>query len=110
MHRRLAVLLVTVTAALVSSGGAGASQLIDRDATGTKLAVNAKGEALLTYRAAGKLKHILVWGAVDARHPDSGQPQVRFKKDYAGGWGKYRTDYWKTFRNSCRPYDGPRLA
>ncbi|MEA2443375.1 MAG: hypothetical protein QOJ12_667, partial [Thermoleophilales bacterium] len=70
--RRVAALLILVIAALAAASGAGASQLIDRDATGTKLAVNAKGEALLTYRAAGKLKHILVWGAVDARHPDSG--------------------------------------
>src|SRR3954463_15732466 len=110
MHRRLAVLLATVTAALVSSGVAGASQLIDRNASGTKLAVNTKGEALLTYRAAGKTKHILVWGAVNARQSNSGKPQVRFQKDYSGGWGKYHTNYWQTFRNGCRAYDGPKLA
>jgi hypothetical protein len=37
--------------------------------------------------------------------------QVRFKRDYAGGWGKYhQAGYWTTFRNGCRPYDGPALA
>jgi hypothetical protein len=38
-------------------------------------------------------------------------PQVRFRFDYAGGWGKYRKPgYWRSFRNACAPYDGPRLA
>jgi hypothetical protein len=108
--RRISVLLLAMLGALAAIGGAGASQLIDRNASGTKLAVNAKGEALLTYSAGGKLKHILVWGAVNARHPDSGQPQVRFQKDYAGGWGKYHANYWKTFGTACRPYDGPKLV
>jgi hypothetical protein len=35
---------------------------------------------------------------------------VRFKKDYAGGWGLFHTQYWQTFKNACRPYDGPPLA
>jgi hypothetical protein len=108
--RRLVPLVLAVSGALAVAGAAGASQLIDRNASGTKLAVNTKGEALLTYRASGKLKHILVWGALAARQPDSGLPQQRFKKDYAGGWGKYRTTYWATFRNTCRAYDGPPLA
>jgi hypothetical protein len=51
---------------------------------------------------------VLAWGAADARQPASWpKPQARFKKDYAGGWGKYGTRYWKRFRNACRPYDGP---
>ena len=55
------------------------------------LAVNAKGEALVTYtRSSGTARHVLVWGALNALSPTSGQPQVRFKFDYAGGWGKYR--------------------
>jgi hypothetical protein len=36
---------------------------------------------------------------------------VRFKWDYAGGWGKYRDGkYWTRFQDRCRPYDGPPLA
>ena len=54
---------------------------------------------------------MLAWGAINALRTDSGVPQVRFKWDYAGGWGKYRNGkYWQTFRNACRPYDGPPLV
>ena len=35
---------------------------------------------------------------------------MRFRWDYAGGWGKYRQGkYWTRFKNRCRPYDGPPL-
>jgi hypothetical protein len=76
------------------------------------LKVNAKGEALVTYkRSDGRVRHVLVWGAVNAREPSEGAPQVRFKFDYAGGWGKYRkATYWKRFPDRCAPYDGPQLA
>jgi hypothetical protein len=106
--RRLVAAVAAGFACLPAS--AGASQLIDRNAQGVRLAVNGKGEALVTYRAAGRLRRVLAWGAVDARFPSGAFPQVRFRKDYAGGWGKYRQLYWRTFRNGCRPYDGPRLA
>src|SRR2546427_642906 len=82
-------------------GPAGAAQLIDRNATGVKIVANAKGEGLLTYSAGGKLKHVLLWGAVDAKVPTQGAKQEKFKVDYAGGWGKYHTVYWKTFANTC---------
>ena len=107
--RGLAVIALTF-AGLAWAGPAAASQLIDRGATGVRLAVNAKGEALLTYRVGGTVRHVLAWGAIDARHPNSGRPQVRFRKDYAGGWGKYHTQYWRTFRNACHKYTGPSLA
>jgi hypothetical protein len=87
-----------------------ASEIIDRNATGIHLAVNAKGEALVTYTAAGKLKHVLVWGAVNAIAPTPSGKQVAFSLDYAGGYGKYHTDYWKTFGSSCPAYTGPTLA
>jgi len=102
--------LVLAAAALYTAEAASASQLIDRNATGVRLAVNAKGEALLTYRARGRLQHVLAWGAVDARQPAAGQRQVRFQKDYAGGWGKYHTTYWRSFDNTCHAYDGPKLV
>ena len=109
MRRALLLSLVLLVAGVTASA-ASASELIDRDATGIKLAVNAKGEALVSYRAAGKAKHVLVWGALNAIAPTRGRQQVSFKLDYAGGWGKYHQDYWKTFGAACGPYDGPALA
>ena len=47
--------------------------------------------------------HVCAWGAVDARQPTTGRPQVRFRKDYSGR-------DWTSFRNQCRAYDGPKLA
>jgi hypothetical protein len=103
------VVLAVVIAAVVASSTAGASQLIDRNASGLKLAVNAKGEALLTYSAEGKLKHVLASGAVNAIAPTTARKQVAFKLDYAGGWGQYHREYWKTFGAKCGAYDGPTL-
>lgn len=71
--------------------------------------MNNKGLALLTYRARGKVKHVLAWGAINAIPPTTARPQVAFKLDYAGGWGYNRTPLWKTFKNACRSYDGPEL-
>jgi hypothetical protein len=107
--RRLALLLVVSLAGLLAST-ANASQLIDRNAKGIKLAVDAKGEALISYTAAGKQKHVLAWGAENAIAPTRSRPQVALKLDYAGGWGRYHRDYWRTFKNTCAPYDGPTLA
>jgi hypothetical protein len=110
-HSRLvAVLAAAFASAALLAGPAASSQLIDRNAQDVRLAVNRRGEALLTYRVQGRVRRVLVWGALNARSPNPNVPQVRFKKDYAGGWGKYRKDYWMTFRNSCRRYDGPKLA
>ena len=108
MSRLPYLLAVVLAAALVSS--ANASQLVDRNARNVKLEVNAKGEALLSYSAHGKVKHVLAWGALNAIAPTRSRPQVQLKLDYAGGWGKYRTSYWKTFKNACSAYDGPALA
>jgi len=104
----MVVVVVAVLGALASN--ASASQLVDRNATAIKLEVNAKGEALLTYKAHGKQKHVLAWGALNAIAPTKSRQQLAFKLDYAGGWGKYHTDYWKTFKSSCGAYDGPKLA
>lgn len=108
--RRFAVLALIVGLAAALASEAGASQLIDRNATGVKLAVNAKGEAMITYRAGGVVKHVLAWGAINAIAPTRSRPQVAFKLDYAGGWGKYHKLYWKTFGANCGAYDGPPLA
>jgi hypothetical protein len=91
---------------------AASEQLTDTDLRAVSLQVGARGEALVTYtRTDGSVRHVLFWGAVGANPPDDpAVRQVRFQRDYAGGWGKYRkAGYWKTFRNACRPYDGPAL-
>jgi hypothetical protein len=93
---------------LVGSGAASAAQLIGRNAAHVRLAVNANGQAMVTYRAAGVLKHVLVWGGVNARTPSPDRPQVRFKIDYSGGWVRYHTLYWQHF-GGCGRYDGPQL-
>ena len=108
-RKRSITLLMTALAAMFASS-ASASQLIDRNAKSVKLEVNAKGEALVSYRAEGKLKHVLAWGGLNAIAPTQSRPQVAFKLDYAGGWGKYHSSYWKTFANACSAYDGPALA
>jgi hypothetical protein len=59
------------------------------------------GRALVGYTEAGVERHVLVWGAVNARTPESGLPQVRFQHDYRPS---------TRFVDQCRPYDGPALA
>jgi hypothetical protein len=108
---RLLLPLCALACALGSPALASES-LTDFNPTFRSLAVNAKGEALVTYtRSDGKVRHVLVWGAVNANAPiDPAVKQVRFKYDYAAGWGKYRNaKYWSTFKNACGRYDGPAL-
>jgi hypothetical protein len=90
---------------------ANASQLIARNASHIKLAVNSKGMALITYSVGGRTTHLLAWNAVNARLRPArkGVPQVKFSLDYSGGWAPFRKLLWKHFRNSCRAYDGPAL-
>ncbi len=106
---RVAAAAAVLVVALVGAGSAAASQLIDRNATGVKLQVDAQGRAMLTYRAGGRLRHVLAMGAVNALPPSAGGTQVKFKIDYSGGWGTYHKVLWKTFKNACRAYDGPAI-
>lgn len=108
--RSVAVIGALLCPLALSWPAAASEALSDRNVSGITLAANAKGEALVTYRSAGRIRRVLLWGAVNARHPQPGRRQVRFRHDYAGGWGKYRRLYWRTFRNECRPYSGPRLV
>jgi hypothetical protein len=111
MRRALLVLALTL-GALGAAGPAGASQLIDRNASHVKLEVNSQGMALVTYVAHGKRVHLLAWNAINARFRPArpGLPQVRFRLDYSGGWGSFHRLVWKHFANVCQPYDGPALA
>ncbi|MBA2474995.1 MAG: hypothetical protein H0V40_03440 [Actinobacteria bacterium] len=105
LFRSLA-LAIAVLALAALSGEARGSELIDRNAQGVKLAVNAQGQALLTFRARGRTWHVLAWGAVDAIAPTQARKQVKFKLDYSGGYGTYKRDVWKTFSNVCGKYTG----
>jgi len=110
---RLALVLCAVASGLVLAAPASGSELIqDANAQLLSLQVNGKGEALVTYRRPdGSVRHVLAWGAINARPPSEQVAQVRFRWDYAGGWGKYRNGkYWRSFRNACGAYDGPALA
>ncbi len=107
--RRVATTVAVLIAALAATGTASAAQLIDRDASGVRISVNTKGEALLTYSKGSAVKHVLIWGAINASAPKEGGHQKKFKLDYSGGWGKYHSVYWKNFRGSCGAYDGPQL-
>jgi hypothetical protein len=102
---------VVVALAAVFAATANASQLIDRNAHDVRLAIDAKGEALITYRDESGPQHVLAWGAENAIAPTRARAQVAFELDYKGGWGKYHsTTYWKTFKGTCGAYDGPPLA
>jgi hypothetical protein len=107
---RRALFVLTVLAAAIVAPTASSSQLIDRNAQDIKLAVNTKGEALLTYRAHGQTRHVLAWGATNAVAPSRARAQVKFGLDYAGGWGKYHRDYFRGFTNACSAYDGPKIG
>jgi hypothetical protein len=104
------LVVIALLAAVTVPAGAEASELIDRDARDVRLQVDAKGRALLSYRARGKQWHVLAWGAVNAIPPTAGRRQVEFRLDYSGGWGSERKNVWKTFANACGRYTGPRLA
>ncbi len=96
--------------ATVGTRTAAAAQLIDRNATHVTLAVDAKGEALVTYDAGGRFRRVLAWGAVNAMPPSAHTAQVAFRLDYAGGWGRYHSRYWATFVDVCARYDGQPLV
>jgi hypothetical protein len=89
---RRAIVSLVVLAALMAAQAANASQVISTStATGVRLAVNDRGEALLTYTSKGKVVHVLAWGAENAVAPTPGGKQVAFSLDYSGGFDKYYT-------------------
>ena len=109
---RLLLPLGAILACAFAAPALASEQLTDTNVTFKSLAVNAKGEAVVTYvRSGGQVRHVLAWGAINANAPvDPAVKQVRFKWDYAGGWGKYHSaSYWKRVKNACAPYDGPEL-
>jgi hypothetical protein len=109
MRLSLTALVAAVAAAAAFAPAATASKLIDRDATNVRLAVDGRGYALLTYRGHGQVRHVLAWGAINARMPSASVRQVRFSLDYSGGWRHFRKPIWQSFPGGCAAYDGPEL-
>jgi hypothetical protein len=109
MRFRPALIALVAVAACVAPATASASEIIDRNASDISLKVASNGQALVSYNARGKRWNVLAWGAVNAIHATTSRPQVNFRLDYSGGYGTYKRDVWKTFKNACRPYDGPQL-
>jgi hypothetical protein len=81
---------------------AGASEIIDRNASHPSLKISSSGVAAITYSTRGLTRHVFASGAVNARQPNSGIPQVSFHLVY--GYGP------APLGGVCRAYDGPPLA
>jgi hypothetical protein len=108
--KHVLALVAALAAAVAFTGTAGASEIIGRNAESVTLGVDKSGYALVTYSVRGRTTRVLASGAVNALHPKRGGRQIDFDLDYSGGWGTFKQPYWKTFRNACTRYDGPRLA
>ena len=94
---RLPLFVVVVLALLVPGSARASEQFGDLDVAFLSLKVNARGEALVSYRTSGRvLRHVYVWGAINAIPPDPRKPQVRFRYDYTGGWRKNGRQTWPT--------------
>src|SRR5256885_756133 len=88
LRRLIRHVTVIVLAGALLGGGptVGASERLDVNATGVRLAVNPQGLAMVTYRARGRIFHTLVGGAVNAGPPSQTVRQVHFRFDWSGGW------------------------
>jgi len=113
MLRRSGVWLVCALALALPSSASSAI-FGDGNVRNPTLKLDRTGTALVEYTTEGGVRrHVLVWGAVDGiPHPTESQVgQQRFRMDYSGGWkSRGNARYWRTFKNVCLPYDGPKLA
>jgi len=108
------LLSVFAIAALALPAQVDASQILGAtNGTPPSLKVNKQGIALVTFTSySGKLDHVLAWGAVNGVPHTMTPPvaQQKFKIDFSGGWkSHHNANYWKTFKNTCKKYDGPPL-
>jgi hypothetical protein len=110
---RLALLAASTAAALLATAPAAnaSRQIIARDATAVALKVDAKGRALVSFKAQGKAYKVLAWGALNANAAPAGPKaaQQEFRLDYSGGWKTFGRAYWQTMKSVCTRYDGPAL-
>ncbi len=108
--RRRHLAALAVLASIVAAPEASyASEKLTDNASNVTLKVDSGGRAVVLFTRNGRRLHPLIWGAVNARHPNPRAGQVKFKVDYSGGYGRFRKPIWKTMKNRCRPYDGPPL-
>jgi hypothetical protein len=92
---RRALLLAALALGCSLAGSAAASDRVGLNATHVALAVSADGKtAVVSYRSGHTVRHVLVWGAVDALPPSQTVPQVRFQLDFTGGWQTHRNAHW----------------
>jgi hypothetical protein len=99
--KQAAVCAAALLLALLAAAPAQGSQRIGLNASHVSLAVDASGRALVTFREAGRTRRLLAWGAVNARPPQRGRPQVRFRLRYTSS---------TRIANACGAYDGTQLA
>lgn len=110
MRTRALLFVAVALIASIVAAPAGASQLIDRNATNVSLKIDADGVALLSYKIAGVTRNVVARGAVNAIAPTTARPQVKFELDYSGGYKFFRkSDFPKVFEGTCGKYDGPDL-
>jgi hypothetical protein len=96
---RGALALVASAIALAAVPLARASFLVARNATDVTLRL-AGARAIVDYRLHGRPRHVVLWGAMNARPPSRNRPQVAFRVVYGPGTLNGGT---------CPRYDGPRL-
>jgi hypothetical protein len=112
VRRRILLALAAAAPAMAAlPATAHASQEVGSNEHAISLIVNSRAIARVTYTTpAGRVVHVLAWGAINARRPSTSVPQVRFALNYAGGWGSpFGSGYWRIMKNYCRPYNGPAL-
>jgi hypothetical protein len=103
-------LAVWVAALVLAPAAAASTPLGDLAVHDLRLQVNANGKALLTYRREdGRVRNVLVWGAINARPPSREAPQLAFHFDYSGGLVSLGHYAAPRFVDGCAPYDGPSL-
>ena len=96
-------LAVWVAALVLAPAAAASTPLGDLAVHDLQLQVNANGKALLTYRREdGRIRNVLVWGAINARPPSTTAPQVAFHFDYSGGLVEPRPLRSAAFREPLR--------
>jgi hypothetical protein len=100
MQRRYALLAGAFLFALAAAPQAPASELIARNPSHVTLRVDARGRAHVGYRAGGRTRHVVAWGAINARPPSKRVPQVHFRLRYDA----------RGSRGGCLRYEGPPLA
>lgn len=100
--KRFILLLPALFMGGYSAAPASGSAIVGRNVTSPRLAIDRRGRAHISYIASGRRETLVAWGALNARAPGSGRPQVKFRFRYSrGGVGR---------RGVCLPYDGPPLA